>query len=93
MLLYLRSDMEEHPVSSARCDAQQLGHKRETVRKALKEEGFFPYRISVLHGLKPEDYSYVTIIATGSSTNLAVMSKQCQRFFFQMKRGFICLDM
>ncbi len=49
--------MEEHPGTSARCAAQQLGHKRETVRKTLKEEGFFTYRISVLHKLKPEDYS------------------------------------
>ncbi len=47
--------MEEHPGMSARRAAQQLGHKCETVRKTLKEEGFFPYRISVLHKLKPED--------------------------------------
>ncbi len=39
-----------------RCPTK-LGHKRKTVRKTLKEESFFPYRISVLHKLKPEDYS------------------------------------
>ncbi len=38
----LREHMEEHPGTSARCAAQQLGHKRETVRKTLKEEGFSP---------------------------------------------------
>ncbi len=53
----LREHMEEHPGTSARHAAQQLGHKRETVRKTLKEEGFFHYQISVLHELKPEDYS------------------------------------
>ncbi len=39
----LREHMEEHPGTSARHAAQQLGHKRETVRKTLTEEGFFPY--------------------------------------------------
>ncbi len=53
----LREHMEEHPGTSARCAAQQLGHKLKTVWKTLKEEGSFPYRISVLHELKPEDYS------------------------------------
>ncbi len=53
----LREHMEEHPGTSVRHAVQQLGHKRETVRKTLKKEGFFPYRISVSHELKPEDYS------------------------------------
>ncbi len=53
----LREHMEEHPGTVARHAAQQLGHKRKTVWKTLKEEDFFPYRISVLHELKPEDYS------------------------------------
>ncbi len=49
--------MEKHPGTSVHRAAQQLGHKRETVRKTLKEEGFFRYQISALHELKPEDYS------------------------------------
>ncbi len=43
----LREHMEWHPGTSVRLTAQELGHKRETVRKTLKEEGFFPYRICV----------------------------------------------
>ncbi len=38
---HINAHMEEHPGTSARRTAQQLGHKRETVRKALKEEGFY----------------------------------------------------
>ncbi len=41
----LRGHMAEHPSTSARRATQQLGHKRKTVRKTLKEEGFFPYQI------------------------------------------------
>ncbi len=88
----LREQMEEHPGTSARHAAQQLDHKCETVRKTLKEEGFFPYRISVLHELKPEDCSPCYDYCDWFFNKFAVMSKQCQRFFFQMKRGFICLD-
>ncbi len=39
----IREHKKEHPGTSARCAAQWLGQKRETVRKTLKEEGFFPY--------------------------------------------------
>ncbi len=39
----LREHIEKHPGTSVRRTAQQLDHKRETVRKTLKEEGFFPY--------------------------------------------------
>ncbi len=53
----LREHTEEHPGTSAHRTAQQLGYKRETVWKTLKEEGLFPHQISVLHELKPEDYS------------------------------------
>ncbi len=38
----LREHMEEHPGTSVCRAAQQLGHKRETVWKTLKEEGLFP---------------------------------------------------
>ncbi len=58
----LREHMEEHSGTSARHTAQQLGHKRETVQKTLKEEGFFAYQISVLHELKPEDYSLLRLL-------------------------------
>ncbi len=37
----LRKHMEEQPSPSAHRAAQQLGDKRETVWKTLKEEGFF----------------------------------------------------
>ncbi len=79
----LREYMEEHPVTSTRRAAQQLGHKRETGRKTLKEEGFFhtEYQCCTNENLKIT--LRVRIIVTGSSTNLAVMSKQCQRFFFR----------
>ncbi len=53
----LREHTEEHPGMSAHHAAQLLGYQRKTVQKTLKEEGFFPYRISVLHELKLEDYS------------------------------------
>ncbi len=39
----LREHMEEHPGMSAHHAAQQLGYKRKTGRKTLKEEGFFSY--------------------------------------------------
>ncbi len=38
----LREHLEEHPGTSVRRAAQQLGHKCERVQKTLKEEGFFP---------------------------------------------------
>ncbi len=84
--------MEEHPGTSVRRAAQQLGHKCETVRKTLKEEGFFPYQISLLHELKPECYSphydYCDWFFNKFGRNVETMST----IFFHMKRGFICLD-
>ncbi len=86
--------MEEHPSASAHHAARQLGHKCEIVRKTVKEEGFFPYRKSALHELKPEDYSprydCCDWFFNKFSRNVETMSTI---FFFQMKRGFICLDM
>ncbi len=43
--------------TSARLAAQELGHKCETVHMTLKGEGYLPYRISVLHELKGENYA------------------------------------
>ncbi len=43
---------DENPGMSARCFSQELSHKY-----AKKKEGYFPYRISVLHELKLEDYT------------------------------------
>ncbi len=37
----LREHMGEHPGMSVRRAARKLGHKRETVWKTLKEDGFF----------------------------------------------------
>ncbi|XKL66125.1 hypothetical protein PGB90_009545 [Kerria lacca] len=53
----LKKHMEETPGMSARRAAAELGHSRETIHQTLKEEGFFPYRISVMHELKPKDFS------------------------------------
>ncbi len=80
--------MEEHPGTSARRAAQQLGHKRKTVRKTLKEEGFFPYQISELHELKPEDYSpsydYCDWFFNKFGRNVETMST----IFFSDEAGF-----
>ncbi len=50
--------MDENPSMSAHCCvAQELSHTWEMVHTTLKKEGGFPYWISVLHELKPEDYT------------------------------------
>lgn len=53
----LREHVDENPGISARRAAQELGFKRETVRTTLKDEGYYPYRITMLHEIKLEDYS------------------------------------
>ncbi len=48
----LKEHMDENQGTSVWHAVQELGHKCEIVRTTLKEEGYFPYRISVLHELK-----------------------------------------
>ncbi len=39
----LKEHMDENLGTSAQCSAQELGHKRETVRTTIKEVGYFLY--------------------------------------------------
>ncbi len=72
----LKEHMDENPGTSVWRPTQELGHKCETVHTTLKEEGYFPYRNSVLHELKREDYAPWYNIVPGFSRNLAAMLKQ-----------------
>ncbi len=47
----------KNPGMSACHVTQELDHKHEMVRTMLKKERYFPYQISMLHKLKPEDYT------------------------------------
>ncbi len=50
---------DESPGMSGCYVAPKLDNKREMVYTALRKAGQFPYQISMLHELKPEDYTRV----------------------------------
>jgi outer membrane usher protein FimD/PapC len=48
---------DENPRTSTRAEGNEMGAGKDTVRRVLNGEKFYPYHLQKVHALEPQDYS------------------------------------